>query len=288
MQQQEAVILISSIFIIGFAIALIYQQWQKRQLERTLARVLDADVLSSFEDIKTILSMAQKQRVPFAVRKNGMGKPFNSFLVKTDYSSSALLIDSLIPEGGNELMVDSKFVGVEFFFKNTKEEYLNIPYTFHTVYLRRENYQNHPALRISFPESIKRNQRRDYNRVEPSIEEPIKITLELKDGKVIENMANISGGGVGFYTNLDKSVLWLGNKIKSVSFNLPDGTEITSQLIVRWVTKNVPDEIVNKKRLHFYCGAEFAELNEALRKKIILYIIEIEREELRRISKIFD
>ena len=94
--------------------------------------------------------------------------------------------------------------------------------------------------------------------------------------------------GVGFYTNLDRSVLWPGNKIKSMSFNLPDGTEITSQLIVRWVTKNVPDEIVNKKHLHFYCGAEFAELNEALRKKIILYIIEIEREELRRISKIFD
>jgi len=288
MQQQIAVILISSIFIIGFAIALIYQQWQRRQLKRILARVLDADVLDSFEDIKTILSMAQKQRVPFAVRKNGRGKPFNSFLIKPDYSSSALLIDSLIPEGGNELMVDSKFVDIEFFFKNTKKEYLNIPYTFHAVYLRRENYQNHPALRISFPESIKRNQRRDYNRVEPSIEEPIKIILKLKDGEAIETVANISGGGVGFYTNLDKSVLRPGNKIKSASFSLPDGTEITSQLIVRWVTKNVPDEIVNQKHLHFYCGAEFAELDGALRKKVILYIIEREREELRRISKIFD
>jgi len=288
MQQQEAVILISSIFIIVFAIASIYQQWQKRQLEKTLARVLDADVLNSFEDIKTILTMAQEQRVPFAVRKNGRGKPFNSFLIKTDYSSSALLIDSLIPEEGNELMVDSRFVDVEFFFRNTKKEYLNIPYNFHVVYLRRENYQNHPALRISFPESINRNQRRDYNRVEPSIEEPIEIILKLKDGEAIETVVNISGGGVGFYTNLDRSVLSPGNKIKSASFNLPDGTEITSQLIVRRVTRNIPGEIINKKNLHFYCGAEFAELDEALRKKIILYIIEREREELRRISKIFD
>ena len=288
MQQQGSVILISSVFIIFFAIAVIYQHWQKRQLERNLARVLDADVLNSFEDIKTILTMAQEQRIPLAVRKNGRGKAFNSFLVKTDYSASALLIDNLIPEEGNELMVDSRFVDVEFFFKNTKEKYLNIPYNFHGIYLRRENYQNHPAMRISFPESINRHQRRDYNRVTPSAEEPIEIILKLKNGDATETMANISGGGVGFYTNLDKSVLSPGKKINSASFNLPDGTEITSQLIVRWISKKVPLEIINKKKLHFYCGAEFAELDRALRKKIILYIIEREREELRRISKMFD
>jgi len=290
MQQQDAIIIICSIFIVVSLIAFMFQLWQKRQIKNALAKLLDADVLSTHKDIKTILVMAQDQRVPFVIKKNAKGKSFNSFLIKIDSSSNptTLLIDSLFPEEGNELIVSSQFISVSLFPKNTESEYLNLPYVFNALYLRGETYRGHPALRISFPETIKRNQRRNYKRVEPSIEQPINITLKLKDGEVTENVDNISGGGVGFYTSLDKSILHPASKINSVFFTLPDGTEITCQLIVRRFTKNVPKETSSSKHYYFYCGAEFMDLDNALRKKIILYVLQREREVLKRLSREFD
>jgi c-di-GMP-binding flagellar brake protein YcgR len=290
MQQQDAIIIIVLIFVLVSLTAFIFQFWQKYQNKKALAKLLDANTINTYGDIKTILVMAQEQRIPLVIKRNAKGKPFSSFPIKIDNDpkSSTILIDSLFPEEGNELISGSQFISVAFFLKNTESEYLNIPYVFNASYIRGETYRSYPALRISFPKTIKRNQRRNYNRVEPSIGEPISITLKLEDEEVIENMDNISGGGIGFYTNLDKSILWPGNKIKSASFTLPDGTEITTQLIVRWITKNVPEEIASKKGLHFYCGTEFIELDNTSRKKIIQYILKREREELRKLSKEYD
>jgi len=290
MQQQAAIIIISLIFVVVSLIAFTFQIWQKRQIKNALAKLLDADVLSTYKDITTILAMAQKQRVPFIIKRNAKGESFNSFLIKIDSISTphTLLIDSLFPEEGNELIVTSQFISVAFSLKNTESEYLNIPYVFIIHYLRGETHRGHPALRISFPETIKRNQRRNYKRVEPLIKEPINIALKFKDREVTENVANISGGGIGFYTNLDKSILRPGSKINSVFFTLPDGTKITCQLIVRRITRNVPKEISNSKHYPFYCGAEFVDLDNVLNKKIILYVLQREREDLKRLSREFD
>lgn len=290
MKQQYAILLISLIFIITFLIAFLFQLWQKRQGKQATANILDANIFNTYNEIKTVLVKTQEQRLPIIIRKNAKGNSFNSSLIKIDSSSNSptLLIDSLIPEEGNELMANSKFISVDFALTETDNEHSSIPYTFNALYLQRETYQGHPALRLSFPKIIQRNQRRNYNRVEPSASEPIEITLNLGNIKAKENVVNISGGGVGFYSNLDESVLRLGKKIDSISFSLPDGTEITSQLIIRWVTKNIPKEILNKKHYHSYCGAEFIDLDKDLREKIVQYVIKRERDDLKKHSLEFD
>ena len=110
----------------------------------------------------------------------------------------------------------------------------------------------------------------------------------MEDREVTENLDNISGGGVGFYTNLDESILQRGQKIDLASFALPDGTEITSKLIIRWINKNIPEEIKNRKQFRFYCGAEFMDLDKALREKIVKYVLKKERDDLKKLSMEFE
>ena len=290
MQGQNVVLMISLMFGMVIIVAFIFQLRQKQQREKDLSKVLDANLINTHKDIRAILKMVQEERVPFVVRKNGRGKTFNSFLINTNFSpkSPTILIDSLVPEEGNELVLDSQFISIEFFLKKTESEYFHTPYTFNAIYLNSETYKGHPALRLSFPKNIKRTQRRDYNRIEPSREEPINVTLTLKDRKVTENVVNLSGGGVGFYTNLDESVIQLGKKIDLASFALPDGTEITSKLIIRWISKNVPEEIRSRKRCYLYCGAEFIDLDKVLCEKIIKYVLKKERDDLKKMSMEFE
>lgn len=290
MQEQNVVLIISLMFGIVIIVAFIFQLRQKQQRKKDLSKVLDANLINTHEDIKAILKMVQEERVPFVVKKNGRGKTFKSFLIKTNFSpkSPIIMIDSLVPEEGNELVLDSQFISIEFFLKKTESEYFNTPYIFNAIYLKTETYKGHPALRLSFPGNIKRTQRRNYNRIEPSREGPINITLILEDREVTENLDNISGGGVGFYTNLDESILQRGQKIDLASFALPDGTEITSKLIIRWINKNIPEEIKNRKQFRFYCGAEFMDLDKALREKIVQYVLKKERDDLKKLSMEFE
>ena len=69
---------------------------------------------------------------------------------------------------------------------------------------------------------------------------------------------------------------------------MPDGTEITSKLIIRWISKNEPEEIKSEKQCYLYCGAEFIDLDKVLCEKIVKYVLKKERDDLKKMSMEFE
>jgi len=286
MGQGNETILFLFISALLFVITFMSWLWQTHLRKKTLTRILDANALTTRKNIEIVLKIAQEQRSTFVIKKEAKGEPFNSFLLKNDLSqrSPILLIDSLFPKEGNDLIADARYISVVFYLKKTAGGDPNIPYMFNTHHLGKGTYQGYPAWKISFPEAIERNQRRNYKRIEPAEEKSIDITLTLDNQIVMESIANISGGGIGFYTHFDESVFWIGKIIDKSSFRLPDGTEISSPIIVRWLTKDIDKEI--SKKANLYCGAQFMNSDNVKRNKIIKYVAGREREELRKLGEV--
>lgn len=275
-------LLISLLIIFSLLIAYFIKRWQIIHNQQQKETSVSFDIIEEPSAILKILNTVIKQKARFSVRLNNRGRSFNSSLLKTD--PPTLLIDALFPYEGNELIEHSRFINVGF----TITEIEKIPYTFDSTYIQSEIFNGYPALRISIPNTVTRDQKRKYHRVEPSVNEPVYVKFVINDNEVREKVANISGGGIAFYTNLGKSVLWPGRKIEPVSITLPTLPIISCLAIVYTVAQVEFPVLINGNSYHYYCGAEFVNMDETTRDKIIHYVIEKERSELKRLNREFE
>ena len=244
--------------------------------------ILPFNILDTTTAIFPVLKAVMDQKSRFKVRLNNKGRFFNSSLIKVDYPY--LFIDGLFPFEGNPLIKKSRHITINF----TINEIARIPYTFRSRYIKDEHISGYDALRIKFPEFIERDQKRYYHRIEPHLNNPAHINFILNKKKIQEKIVNISGGGIGFYTNLGTSDLWCGKKLSSVQLylkNSPLNTGISIVSIMRLADLPV---LISGKLLHYYCGVEFYDIDEKMRSKIIKYVIENERKSLKRLSRSFE
>ena len=275
-------LLIISIITCTVFIPYFFKKWLGLRSQQQIKALLPLAEIKEPSDIHTVLNMVIKQRSRFIIRLNNRGRSFSSILLKID--PQVLLIDSLFPYEGNELIDHSSFISVKFIIKEAKD----VPYKFNSTYTASESFKGYPALKISFPEIVKRDQKRLFHRVEPAVNEPVYAKFSMDGNKMTEKIANISGGGVGFYTNLGKSVLWRGREIDRVSITLPDSPVINCLVIIQIVSQTGHPVLIGGKPYYNYCGAEFGNLDENTRNKIVRYVIERERTELKRISREYE
>ncbi len=244
--------------------------------------ILPFNVIKEPSGIYAVLNTVIHHKVRFRVKLNNRGKSFNSSLIKIE--SSYLIADALFPFEGNSLIRDSKFITVNFII----DEAEHIPFTFNSAYIQDLNINGYPAIKIAFPDSIERDQKRLYHRVAPSVSEDVYVEFSLDGQCVKEKAANISGGGIGFYTNLGKSVLWAGKKLAHVSLNLNDFSVTVGIVVINIMRQAEYPVLINGKAYYYYCGAEFTDIDENTRNKIIGYVIENERKELKRQNREFE
>ncbi|MEI6125632.1 MAG: PilZ domain-containing protein [Pseudomonadota bacterium] len=230
--------------------------------------------------IRSVLEVALENRCKFKVRLNNRGQSFSSSLVKLEESS--MLIDVLFPYEGNDLIMYSNFISIEFIVKLIA----HVPYTFDTLCMNNEIYNKYPAIRVMLPKSIMRDQKRNYHRVEPSINDPVYIKFMLDGNLVTEKVANISGGGIGFYTNLGTTILWHKREIRNVTITTPEPVVLNSITIVYMTNQAKYPVLIGGKPYYYYCGAEFLNIDNRLREQIIHYVIDKEREELKRVNRL--
>lgn len=271
-------------FILLGAFVFFYLVYKAQALIRGSKVVRYSDKIDNFTEIKHLLTNALAQRARVKVRLNGRHRSFLSGLI--DVTGSYVLIDALFPEEGNELIKESDFISIDFIIKEKGKKTFFIPYTFDSKFTKQQLYKGYPAIRIEMPTLIQRNQKRSYYRMEPSLKNPLFIRLHIEGRETVEKIANISGGGVGFYTNLSKEVLWKGRTIENASFDLPGYGEIHCPVIIHILTQNDNPVLIDGKSYFNYCGAEFGEIPAATRNNIIGYIIKQEREELRRMHRV--
>ena len=248
---------------------------------RKKLRGFSSDVIDQPDDIRDLLEEALQQKRQFQIRLNGMGSTFNSSLLEIERSH--LLIDTLFPDEGMELIRDSRFISVDFLIHSRRMT----PYRFDAVYLDEENHNGYPALKISMPKTVNKDQKRKYHRVEPPVSNPLFIQFYLENEQFVERVCNISGGGAGFFTNLGKNHLWSGKRLENVSISVPGITTIDCIVVVHTVSQAKNPVLIEGKPYHYYCGAEFLSLDDSTRKKIIRYVLEKEREQLKRLNREF-
>ena len=272
------------ILVIIFSAVLIYLL--KSLLKKKSSLVFTSEKIVDPQDIELVLQTGIKQKSQFIIQLNGRGRAFNSSLLAI--GSRHLTIDAVFPEEGNELIEDSRFIKIDFNVKEKDEDLRYIPYTLNSTYIKSEIYKGYPALSISYPDLINRNQKRNYLRVSPLMNEPVYIKFQMKGRQHHVKIDNISGGGIGFYTNLDKSALWLGQIINPLFIEFPDASVIECSGIVQMASQNDHAVIIDGKPQHYYCGIGFKNMDNPNSNRIIQYVIDRERRELRRLSREFE
>ncbi len=245
------------------------------------------DAIRERPRIIKILREAQKERSPLEVKLSGRGQSYSSVIldVRPETSNPFIIIDTLLPQEGNLLLKDAPFLVGSFLIKEKGVKENRMPYEMSANFVSTVMVENLPAIRLTFPHVLRRNQRREYLRVEPPVRTCIWFRSKEKEFKGL--VANISGGGVGFYIKMEAFPLGPGSPITDVRFDCGDLPVIPKGVVV-YILKPLTHQIVSKEDyFRHYCGAEFREIDESVREKIVRYVVEVERKELKSLDRRF-
>jgi len=230
-------------------------------------------------DIESVLILTQIAGVPITVRIPGVEKTYSSSFVEIGSepdNKPSLLIARLAPAGGNNLLPYSKSLNVTFTLSSGGRRPDQAGYSFNAFFIRNETFENTPVVRITFPEL------RRYHRAEPGPGELITISSSLSGDAAPQPLANISEGGIGFYTESDSALLRQGGAF-TVTFTLPDGSSITAPVVARWISRLQPGKTIQGRRYGFFCGVEFQKLEQQMRRSIAEYVEKRKQEELKKL-----
>lgn len=245
------------------------------------------EAVTKRSQILNILREAERERSHLEIRLSGRGRIYSSVIlgVGSEGSQPYVLVDSLIPEEGNALIKDAPIVTGSFLIREKGYREGRIPYEFSARFISAAVMDGLPAFRLTSPSVIRRNQRREYLRIEP----PVKVTISFSSGRynVKGLVANISGGGVGFYVRPEGISLNPGSSITDVTFDLDDLPAIPKGVVV-YLLKPLRHEIVSQQdRFTHYCGVQFTDVEEQVQERIVRYVVEVERMALRSLDRRF-
>lgn len=273
---------------ITVALLLAYRLWSgklRRPVES--ASVLVEDRIDSASEIESWLREVCETGPAVSIIIEGRGTVFEAPLRRVDTGGNppGLLIGGLWPPEGDSLIADSRFVKVVFRKKEGSHGRLRIPYSFSALYQREEIVDEKRLFRISVPHVIDREQKRNFLRVTPAFDRPVQIQFDLGERRIEANVANIGGGGLGFYTDLPPSELKRGTMLEHVKLTIPDAPSIDCMAVVFTLEHVEKPHFIGARAYRYYCGTEFVNMNDDDREWIIQYVILTERQELKRFSK---
>lgn len=281
------IIALIAIFIIG----MIYNSTTKIITSKTKKNTLPKiDFINNPSDIHNMINLAIKEKSRVKIKINNREPSYNTSIIKKEsmLNHHTLLMDSLFPPEGNDKIQYSKSVVAEFSIKEMITKNKKIPYSFTANYIDQKEFKNFNALRITFPKEINRGQKREFLRVEPSVNQPLFIKFKINEKIMTQKMENISAGGVNFYTNLTKTVLWPEKRIDKILITLPDHSQVKCPIIIKSIFQNNDPVIIDGKKYYYSCGAQFIGLENNVRDNIIKYVLEKERNELKHLHREFE
>lgn len=146
-------------------------------------------------------------------------------------------------------------------------------------------FENRPAFRADFPESLLRLQRREYYRLTMPVTRPLICYVPVDGGtgeaKVLAfNAVDISGGGVALAFSANSPALAVDTDYPGCSIELPEVGKISATLRV----KSVFEVTLRSGAVLQRAGCEFIKLPGAMLTLIQRYIIKVERERKARES----
>ncbi len=198
-----------------------------------------------------------------------------SMFVEVSPEKGWIIIDRLVPEGGNKFIENSQSLKVSYTLND-------IGYEFDSTFMGRVKKDGYDALKISYPENIRTTQKRKYFRVAPSVTQPVVISIKATGNEPLDIkrlMRDISEGGISFPVNASEDFLLQlkqEKRLDVIHFTLPGQEPIKTKGIIRGIFKTEGGISV--------CGVEFIDLKEADMAKIYRYVVERQKEELKKIN----
>jgi c-di-GMP-binding flagellar brake protein YcgR len=191
---------------------------------------------------------------------------FSSIFLEIGKNNSFVVIDILIPDHGNQFLKTSAKMRIDYTIEG-------IMYSFDTKFIEAVNGR-FPSIRIAFPSTIKKIQRRRHFRVSPSVDKPIIVRL-IKG--IDEKVADISEGGLAIYTHLTERELALEKVFERLIFRLPHvNCNIITKAVLRNLIRGNGESIKNR------CGIEFVDIGISDRGLIASYVLMRQRESISR------
>lgn len=265
----------------GIIIFGLQKYWQHNKKQDFGDVNTDAKLLLTFDTtddpkrIHDFLKTALQSRCLLRIMLNNHGTAFNSSILSIEPNS--ILIDALYPHEGNMLIAEAKIVSLEIIIRR----FTSIPFQCISHFMGHESSMGYPALRLSCPPKITRNQKRNYHRVELTTEDNVRISFSVNEKNIYDPAVNISGSGIGFYSNYDPAVLKQGLRIERISIEMKETIHIDCITIVYAVNMLREPVVIQGKKYNFYYGAEFTTISNDIREKIIQYVTDKEREALK-------
>lgn len=226
--------------------------------EKIKSKAILSDHLTDPYQIKFHLEEIIKERIFVSVRLDDHPLPYSTFFLKLDKGGKpGLFMDTVVPEDGNDLVMDSKKITFNYIFKG-------INFGFESKYLGMEK-DKFIAFKISMPQKINKVLNRQSVRVRPSLGEPIYVLFEEED---VEEAVDICAGGLAFYT---KRIIEKGEIYDKFIFVLPpDNRKMhTHAKVLRFIEKAAPS-----RRDKHICCIEFVDMKHSQREKIVKYIFQ--------------
>ena len=205
------------------------------------------------------------------------GDPHHSVittLISIDFDNEHLIIDSAAQEATNRQIIEA---GKAYF--STQINQVNIE--FHVASIRAGSYEDRTALISPIPQYLRRIQRRDSFRIQPSSNNTATFTAKLKEESLPLKVFDISAGGLSILDDqylLEPYELHKGYIFRSALLDLPGVGQLTVDLkIVREQSQTMAS---GKKYIRY--GGTFFRLPARDKIKVQNFIDQEERQRIAR------
>jgi c-di-GMP-binding flagellar brake protein YcgR len=203
---------------------------------------------------------------------------YTSAILSIHPEQDCLILDELKPEEGHKRLLETKECTIEIYYKGQGIRF--------SGNLLAEGTEDGIAYyKIELPKSIHLYQRRTSYRVLITLSETVPIYLRTPEqDSVTGEVVDLSFGGIGFKlprTPWTES-LQQGERLTGCRVILNTGEAIYSTIQIRFAA--LSNDMSNDKR-HMRFGGEFIDLDRQQLKVIERYIVTLDRERLKAISR---
>lgn len=133
------------------------------------------------------------------------------------------------------------------------------------------------CIRLALPTRIVKNQKRRFFRAHPTSFQAFDVVVNTEMVSEKCTVADISAGGLAFVTTIADDLMGPGTFVV-LEFCLPDGFMVKTNGILRSHTV-IPSTVSRKK---YRCGVEFVDIRESIQDRIIRFVFNLQKEEIKR------
>lgn len=228
----------------------------KKDKETDILKSTSTDDLILTTQIRKNLEFINLNKIPLITTIDNRTTTYKSMLLEFEMENKHIMIDSLMPNHGNEIITTSNNISIGYNIEG-------IMYYFDSKFIEMVNEKFH-SIKIAFPSIIKKVQKRNAFRVSPPNGNP--ITVKVEEG-ITEIITNISEGGISLYTQCTEGEMSVGTIFEKVTFKLPT---MDRYIITKAKVKSfIKGSGVSKNR----CGIEFIDMRMADKDSIANYVL---------------